>query len=167
MRTALRRQVKDPDGTSWSVGRIWFGKRQLKLDWADRFGGTLDSVPDGFGNIFDGLDFEGGLIALALLIAFVLIIIPVLLFGVELIIVGCLLGIGLVGRSLFGKPWTVVALESGSRRPAAEWRVRGWAPSRALIHHICVEIEAGRALPDDFPGAIYADGDRVIEPASS
>jgi len=125
-------------------------------------GGTLDGSGDLL-NIFDGVDFEGGLILLAIAIACVLILIPLLLFGFELIIVGCLLGIGLVGRSVFGKPWTVTAVRSGASAPAAEWRVRGWGPSRSLIHHVCVEVEAGRRLPTDVPGAAYLGGD---EPAS-
>ena len=168
MSTAIRRRVKDPDGTEWTIGRVWFGRR-TRPDWRSKYnvGDAVGAGSDGLLNAFDGTSFEGGLILVAAGIAAVLILIPVLLFGLELIAVGFLLGIGLVSRSIFGKPWTVTALRSGARAPEAEWRVRGWGASRNLIRHLCLEVEAGRQLPTDLPGATYLGGTGALEPAST
>jgi hypothetical protein len=86
-----------------------------------------------------------------LAIAFVLILLPIILFGIELIIVGFLLAIGIVGSTLFGRPWTVVAKSSDGR--TGEWRIRGSRASSALIERICADLQSGGELPADFSGA--------------
>jgi hypothetical protein len=148
---SLGRHVKAPDGTEWIVGRAWLGKRRPKPfgRHLDTGIGSLDSFD--VTNLFDGDDLMTGLLIAVFAIAFVLIVIPIILFGVELIIVGCVLAIGIVGSTLLGRPWTVVAKSSTGQ--ALEWRIRGRRGSAALINRICTDIEASGQIPTDFPGA--------------
>jgi len=83
-------------------------------------------------------------------VAVVLILIPLLFFGAELVILGALLAAGLISRTLLRQPWVVEArstdpLTSGRR---LEWRVRGWRNSEKLIAQVVSDLSAGRALPD-------------------
>jgi hypothetical protein len=103
-------------------------------------------------------------------VAAVLILIPILFFGIELIGAGCLLGAALVGRVGFRRPWVVEAqasdpltsgrvLEARIRlaevargRPwshtstprGARWRAPAFAPHQ-LRHAHAVEMARGRA----------------------
>lgn len=89
-------------------------------------------------------------------LAAVLIAIPLLLFGVELIILGALLAAGVIGRIMFRRPWVIEArchdpLAHGRR---LEWQVIGWRKSRGLIDRVRSDLAAGReppavALPPD------------------
>jgi hypothetical protein len=150
--------VTAADGTEWTVGRVWFGQRRMKSRaWRQGLGSGLVDGDSGdmiISGLFDGgLDLEDGLVVLAVGVALIFIIVPLLLFGLELIILGILLAAGLVGRSLFGKPWTVTAAPSGDQTPAAAWRVKGWHRSAQLIDQTCVDIEARGEIVPDFPGA--------------
>jgi hypothetical protein len=126
--------------------------------WRLKFGsdiGNSDSIVSG---LFDGgLDLEDGLVVLAVAIALLFIVIPLLLFGLELIILGIVLAIGVVGRSLFGRPWTVTAKPSEDQTPKAAWRVRGWHTSAQLIDQICADIEIRGEIVPDFPGAEFVE----------
>ncbi|HWD69181.1 MAG TPA: hypothetical protein VG293_03240 [Solirubrobacteraceae bacterium] len=158
MRAPGFRGARAPDGTDWTVGRLWFGERKLKSwRWRLGIGSKLADGDVGVLDAFDGLDLESGLVLLAAAAAIVLIVVPLLLFGVELIIVGCALAIGVVSRSLFGKPWTVAATRDGAAIPAALWRVRGWRASSELIEQICIELEARGRLASDFPQAAFIE----------
>jgi hypothetical protein len=153
----MRRRLTAADGTEWTVGRVWFGQRRMK-SWAWRrgFGSRLADGDSGdmiISGLFDGVDLEDGLVVIAAGIALIFIVVPLLLFGLELIILGIVLGAGLVGRSLFGKPWTVTAAPSGDQTPAAVWRVKGWHRSAQLIDQICTDIEVRGKIVPDFPGA--------------
>jgi hypothetical protein len=95
----------------------------------------------------------------------VFIVVPLLLFGIELILLGSILAVGLVGRSLFGKPWTVAATRTGEEAPVALWRVREWLASNELIDQICIDLEVRGQLASDFPQAAYVE--RVDDPLLS
>lgn len=95
------RQVVTPDGAEWHVGPIW---------------------PDP-----GGLDFGQELFAIAAVAAVLLVLIPILFFGLELIIVGVLLTAGVVARTLLGQPW-------------------GWRTSQRLIAEVAAQLEAGSSL---------------------
>lgn len=156
MRAPGSRGATAPDGTDWTVGRVWFGERELKSrKWRRDIGSALSD--GGVLDVFDGLDLESALVVLAATAAIVLIVVPVLLFGVELIIVGCVLAVGVVSRSLFGKPWTIAATREQASTPAALWRVRGWRASGELINQICVDIEARGQLASEFPQAAFIE----------
>jgi hypothetical protein len=76
-------------------------------------------------------------------VALALVLIPLLLFGVELVIVGCLLAAGILARLLLGRPWLIEAqLIDGAR--ILEWQVSGWRRSQRLIEQVASDLEAGR-----------------------
>jgi hypothetical protein len=151
VRVSLGRHVKAPDDTDWIVGRAWLGKRRPgPFDrHADSTLGSLNGLD--FTKLFDGEDLVSGLLIAVFAIAFVLVIIPIILFGIELIIVGCVLAIGIVGSTLLGRPWTVVAKSSSGQ--VLEWRIRGRRASAALIDRICTDIQSSGQIPTDFRGA--------------
>jgi hypothetical protein len=151
VKAPLRHRVKAPDGTEWIVGRAWLGKRRpgpFGLH-AESTVGSLNGLD--FTTLFDGEDLVSGLLIAVFAVAFVLIMVPIILFGIELVVVGCLLAIGIVGSTLFGKPWTVVAKSSAGQ--VLEWRIRGRRASATLIDRICTDIQFSGQIPADFPGA--------------
>ncbi len=166
MKSGPPRHVIAPDGSGWSVGRLWFGGRRMK-SWERRseLGSRLTDGGSSVFDIFDGGDVEAALIGIAVILAIVFIVVPLLLFGIELILLGFILAIGLVGRSLFGKPWTVAATRTGEETPVALWRVKGWRASNELIDHICIDLEVRGLLASDFPQAAYVE--RVDDPLVS
>ena len=82
-------------------------------------------------------------------LAAVLILIPLLFFGVELIILGALLAAGVLGRVLLGQPWVIEARSSDPLTSGRqlEWRVTGWRKSHKLIDHVASDLAAGREPP--------------------
>lgn len=160
-----RRRVTTPDGTTWSIGRSWVGKRRLET-WAWRREGSADGMLWNFpGTFFDGVDLEGGVILLIGAVVVALVIIPLILFGIELLILGCVLAIGVVGRSIFGKPWTVTANPADGKGDTAVWRVRGWRKSAELIDLICTDLQSGDGPPTGPPNATFI-GEAEPEPNS-
>lgn len=130
----------DPEGNEWVVRRTWVHR---KLSWRGKRGA---------GDLLDGADLASlgsdlpvvGVIlaAIALLlfaVAAVMFIVPAVVFVVELLIIVAIVGLGLLGRVLFGRPWTVEA-----RRPdtdqAYEWKVSGWRSSRDLVTSIADQL---------------------------
>jgi hypothetical protein len=89
------------------------------------------------------------LLAIAAVFAVVLVLIPILFFGLELVIVGALLAAGLLARTLLGQPWIVEAtsIDPLSSGRCLEWRVRGWRRSQAFIAEIAAELAAGNEPP--------------------
>lgn len=124
-------------------------RRAASTDLVDGDASVLD--------VFDGLDLESGLLLFAGVLGVVFIVVPVLLFGVELIIIGAVLSVGVVSRSLLGKPWTIAATRDGTATPAAMWRVTGWRASRELIDQICVDLESRGQLASEFPQAAFIE----------
>jgi hypothetical protein len=89
---------------------------------------------------------EGAVLIIAGVLVLALVLVPVLLFGIELIIVGCVLAAGLAGRILLGRPWTIearIVRPAGSGRQL-EWSVPGWRHSGKVIGEIAYELAAGR-----------------------
>jgi hypothetical protein len=160
-----RRRVTTPDGTTWTVGRSWVGKRRLKT-WAWRREGTADGMLWNFpGTIFDGVDLEGGVVVLIGVVVIALVLVPLILFGIELLILGCILAIGVVSRSIFGKPWTVTAAPAKGNEDTAVWRVRGWRKSAELIDLICTNLRSGDGPPTVTPNATFI-GEAEHQPIS-
>lgn len=133
-------RARDPQGGEWVVRRKWMHRR---LKWRGKRGA---------GDLLDGAELAGlagdlpivgvFLVAVALVllaIAAVMFIVPAVIFVVELLIVVLIVGIGLTGRVLFGRPWTVEAkqLATGS---AYEWKVTGWRASRNLVATIADQL---------------------------
>ena len=137
------RRVIAPDGAEWHVGRRWLTSRpRLNRPRGREIASESLSNLGNIGNVDLG---EGLLIATAAL-AFVLILIPVLFFGVELIILGALLAAGVIARTLLRQPWVVEATSIDPLTPGRrlEWRVRGWRKSGELIDQVASDLSAGR-----------------------
>ena len=92
-----------PDGVEWRVGRRWLARtpklgrpsrREIAAESVNHFGA---SWPD-LGNV----DLGAGLLVAAAVVAFLLVLIPVVFFGVELIILGVLLAAGVIARTVLG-----------------------------------------------------------------
>ena len=145
------KRVVAPDGVEWHVGRRWLTRRP-KLTRPRRRAIASESVsnlgsgwPD-IGNV----DLGDGLLVAAAALVLVLILIPVLFFGVELVIFGALLAAGVIARTLFRQPWVVVATSTDPLAPGRrlEWRVLGWRKSGKLIDQVASDLSTGRGPPD-------------------
>jgi hypothetical protein len=143
------RRVVAPDGVEWRVGRRWL-TRSFRWSWKQRSNIASESLGNvGFVPVSDNVDFGEGLLLIVALVAAVLVVIPVLFFGFELIILGALLAGGLVSRVVLRKPWVIEAtavdpLTSGRQ---LQWQVRGWRRSRRLIDEVASDLSAGREPP--------------------
>lgn len=141
-----------PDGVEWQVGRRWLTRRP-ELDRPRRgeiAAESLNNLGAGWPD-FGSVDLGEGLVVAAAVVAFLLILVPILFFGVELIILGALLAGGVIARTLLGQPWVI---EARSTDPLAsggqlEWRVRGWRRSRKLIAQVASDLSTGRE-PDQL-----------------
>jgi hypothetical protein len=129
------------------VGRRWLTRRP-RLDRprqreiaADSLGHVGSSWAD-----FAGADFGEGLLVTVAVVAFLLILVPVLFFGVELIILGALLSAGVTARTVLRQPWVVEARSTDPMTSGRqlEWRVRGWRKSGKLIAQVATDLSAGR-----------------------
>lgn len=69
--------------------------------------------------------------------------VPLLLFGIELIVLGLLIAAGIAARGLLGRPWVVQAVPSGDPAGALAWEVRGWRRSSQLIESVSSELASG------------------------
>ena len=116
---------------------------------------SLDGV--GFDSSAVGsIDSGAGLVVVLLTLIAVLVLVPLLFFGVELLMVGSLFAAGLAGRLVSRRPWIIEARTShplgGERR--LEWQVRGWRRSHHVIEIVVSDLRAGRE-----PGPGLADQD--------
>jgi hypothetical protein len=126
-------RVTAPDGTTWQVGRRWlpdkptlWRRRKREKDATSRGNGGGDWFPD-FG--FDEAFAFVLVILAAIVVIFLLttVVFPIIVLGLELMIVLVLLLGGLAGRFLFRKPWTIRA-RSGDGRELS-WHASGWRRS--------------------------------------
>lgn len=138
------RVVEAPDGVRWRVGRLWLGRplpRWRKMTVGDRTGELASSVPfpDGGGPE----DFVVYVAVLVGAVVFVFVLIPLLLFGIELVILGILLAAGILGRALLGRPWEVRATPAAGA-PLA-WKVRGIRRSARVSDEVAAALARGHA----------------------
>lgn len=99
-----------------------------------------------------GIDSIGALfisIGLILFVVFMIFIgVPLLIFLVEsLLIIPVVLVVGVVGRVLFGRPWT---LEASRIRPPGDvvrWNVVGWGASERAAYQMAGMIRATGGVP--------------------
>jgi hypothetical protein len=149
------RIVRGPAGDEWRVGRVWTSRRMPS--WRRvRVGGSASEAawyaapPDG--------DLEGLALWVALFIGTLVvavILIPLLLFGVELVALGVLLALGIVARSLLGRPWLVRAVRVGGHDAELAWAVSGWGRSRRVIDEVATSLASGqRPTPAEADGAV-------------
>jgi hypothetical protein len=97
------------------------------------------SVPD-IGSLSD---LEVALFLAVAVFVVAVIVIPLLLFGLELIILGVLIAVGVVGRSLLGRPWVVEAVPIAGGERTLTWRVSGWRRSARLINEVADALATG------------------------
>ncbi|MGN6275933.1 MAG: hypothetical protein ACTHNP_08385 [Solirubrobacterales bacterium] len=154
--------VTAPDGTQWRVRRRWLD-RPLP-DLRERFqtnrshvsvGNVLDSSPNlDFGEAFQGDSPAAVIVAIVVLVIVVFVLLPLLGVALELIALVFLLGSGLIGRVLLGRPWIVEALKVGEPEERATYAVQGWRQSSEALRQLRTavttsgrpDIAAGRRL---------------------
>lgn len=135
--------VVDPQGNEWVVRRRWIHRR---LRWRGKGRRSLDLI-DGADLVGAGADLPvvGVILLVVALVLFavaaVLLIVPALIFLVELLIIVVIVGLGLMGRLLLGRPWTVEARRSEPRQ-AFEWKVTGWRASSDLVQTVADQLRA-------------------------
>lgn len=154
------RRVVAPDGVEWRVGRRWLtGRRRVdrprRGEVAAESLNYLGSDWLSLGN----LDLGDGLLVTAAIIAALLILVPVVFFGIELIILGVLLAAGVVARTVLRRPWVIEANSPDPFRSGRhlEWRVRGWRKSGRLIAQVTSDLSAGREPDRPDPDLRAAD----------
>jgi hypothetical protein len=136
-----------PDGVEWRVGRRWL-TRSPRLNRPRRGEIAGESLNHLGANLPDlgSLDLGQGLLVVAAVVAALLILVPVLFFGIELIILGALLAAGVVTHTVLGQPWVIEARPIDPLVPGRrlEWRVRGWRKSGKAIAQVASDLSAGR-----------------------
>jgi hypothetical protein len=137
------RTMAAPDGVEWHVGRRWPTRR---FGWTWKRRDVAADAVSGLGQGVGGVDLQEGALVVVAALAAALIVIPLLFFGVELIILGVLLAAGVVSRVFLRQPWVIEAASSHplTSRRRLEWRVVGWRKSRELIDQVASDLAAGR-----------------------
>jgi hypothetical protein len=148
-------RVTDLEGTAWTVRRHWMPRyhgRGLRERWRRRPGRGDDGSWLDLLNFADG-DVPGAIAVVALaviaLVLFVLFGLPLLLAAVDLVVVVLATLIGIVGRVVFRRPWTVEAVSAGGERHEVE--VVGWRRAGEAVECLGQEIRHGRR-PTADPG---------------
>jgi hypothetical protein len=139
------RTVSAPTGAVWRVRRRWLSRRLPRLRRVSGdAAGEVASQPGGWlpFDIGDVGDLEAWLVAIAALVLIIFVLVPVLLFGFELIIVGVLLATGIIGRLFLGRPWIIEANSSSGE--TLTWEVAGWRQSRHALDETARALAAGR-----------------------
>jgi hypothetical protein len=132
----------------WSVRRRWLGLRRPPWRGAE---------DPGFSNLDVGDDPSGilAVIGLILVVMFVVVFaLPVVIFGVELVVVLAAAALGLAGRVLLGRPWTLEARSQDGRRVTRQ--AAGWRDSREALATLRADASAGRLLQSEAQLAVPA-----------
>ena len=137
------RRVKTPSGVVWRVGRSWLERGWPRLFKRVITGWDAGDVLRLQGPVV-GFDIEGWLAALAVVVLVIFVVVPLLLFGIELIVAGIVIAVGILSHLLLRRPWLVVArIEEPGARPMA-WAVCGWRRSGQVIDDVAGALQAGR-----------------------
>lgn len=138
--------IADPSGRRWSVRREWLGLRRPRWRGIEdpSSPGSLDVADDPTGILM--------VIAIVFFVIFLIVVaLPLLVFGVELVIVLGGAAVGLAGRLLLGLPWTLEARSDDGRRVVQ--RVKGWRDSRDALAALRDNAAAGRLTGADHVAA--------------
>jgi hypothetical protein len=73
----------------------------------------------------------------------VFVAIPLLVFGLELVLLCLAIAAGAFARTLLGRPWVVQARRLDSTDEPLSWHVTGWRRSNQLIDEVCELLKAG------------------------
>lgn len=82
-------------------------------------------------------------------VGFVLLVVPILVFVIEATLIVLIVGVGVAGRVLFRRPWTVEA-RRGEGGAVHEWKVVGWRASGELVGTVADRLRAGVVPPADL-----------------
>jgi hypothetical protein len=143
--------IEDPRGRRWSVHRRWLGLRR------PRWRGVEDPGFGNFGDVGglgdDPLSAIVAVIGLILVLLFlVLFALPILIFGAELVLILAVAALGLAGRVLLGRPWTLEARSHDGRLVTRQ--AGGWRNSREALATLRDDAAAGRLLESDAQRAL-------------
>jgi hypothetical protein len=153
LRELAQARVTTPSGVDWHVGRRWL-LRRVGVPFSERRERAHDVTGLTWRDGFNQVDGGGTFLIIAAVVAVILVVLPLLLFGIELIIVGVVLAATLLGRVVAKRPWVIEArsLDPWAADRVLEWRVTGWRRSQRLIDEIVSDLATGRepnpALPD-------------------
>lgn len=140
------RKATTPSGVEWRIGRRWIS-RPLPRWRGLRSKDTVEDVIDGWAiPIIDVGSFESPVAFLAgaaVAVLFALILLPLILFGVELMVAGLLVALGIASRATFGRPWVVKATPRSGSGEALAWEVQGWRRSGKVVDQIAASLAAG------------------------
>jgi hypothetical protein len=148
-----------PDGLQWRVGRLWVGRgmprwRKVHIGEGVEEAAWNIPIPD-VGSVDD---LAAVVVVVVGAVVFAVVLIPLLLFGVELIILGLLVAAGILGRTLLGRPWVVRATPAGGHERALAWRVRGLRRSALVIEEVAASLAHGlRPAPAEAAEALTRD----------
>jgi hypothetical protein len=95
-----------------------------------------------FGEAFQGDSPAAVIAAIVLLVIAVFVLLPLLGVALELIALIFLLGSGLLGRVLLGRPWIVLAEKIGDHEERVAFAVKGWRQSSEALHELRTAVAA-------------------------
>lgn len=140
----------DPEGQAWKVRRRWLHR---SVTWRGPKGRRALDLLDRADLAGDGSDLPVigvilfAIAALLIAVLAVLFVIPAMIFALELLVVLVAVGLGVLGRIFFGRPWTVEARQEGSNR-GREWKVSGWRASGDLVDSVAERLRSAGQLGD-------------------
>ena len=150
------RTVSTPQGVGWRVHRVWIERRIPRWRKVDFQGTASDAAWLTTPETPEELLLWPAVILGTIVVAVVLI--PLLLFGIELILLGTLIALTIVGRGLLGRPWLVRAEPVDGGGAAIAWRVVGWRRSRRVITEATEALAIGSVPRPAEPVEEFAGG---------
>lgn len=144
-------------GGIWTVRRRWaprhLGQQTIRARFLERSRKVRRRAAE-LGDIPDpgcGPDIAEGIVVFLVIVALVLFLIfigiPLLIALGELLFIVVLALIGVVGRVVFRRPWTVDAIDPAGARHA--WSIVGWRSSRDARRLIADRIATTGSVPTD------------------
>lgn len=147
------RSVAAPDGRVWLVRRRWTRRRPRWRGWrqADRKERAWrDWLPDflDFGLADDAIGPVLGIVLAVVVVVVtialaVLFVVPALLALVDIVILVLGALVGMLARTLLGRPWEIDAETGGPPAEHRTWRVRGLAASKRAVNDVVLRLQAG------------------------
>lgn len=157
------RVVETPDGVQWRIGRLWIGRplprwRRVRLGDAGSEAAWMIPISDGG----SPEDLAAGVVILVGAVVFAVVLIPLLLFGIELIIVGVLVAAGILSRALLARPWVVRATPASGHDRALAWRVSGLRRSGRVIDEVAAALVAGLAPAPSEAESLLGEAESAV-----
>jgi hypothetical protein len=136
------RSVMTPDGEVWRVGRRWSSRPlpRWRKTPAGRIAGEALSFPDVGGPD----DLAGWLVGAVAAIVLAVVVVPLLLFGLELILLGFLVAAAILTRGLLGRPWSIQATLDALEPHSYVWQVGVWRRSSRVITEVDQALSEAR-----------------------